>query len=410
MERPLSAAARVFLFFSLGYFVSYAYRGLNIGFAPYLIDEIGLSAADLGLLTSLYFLGFSIAQIPAGMLLDTWGPRRVNALLLGVAAAGTAVFGLSDSLAGLMAGRLLIGVGVAVCLGATFQAVARNFPLARLPLVNGLVMGIGGMGGVMVGTPLAAALEVASWRAISVAMALPALVVAALLWWGTRDAADGSRRRPPGMAAAWRGTLALLCNPDFWQLVSLPVMTASVFFALQSLWVHPFLVDVKGLAPAPAAALVSVLGFAMVGGNVLLGAVARSVERLGLSLYAFAGVGMLGFMGVQIVILSGLPVPDTLAWACYGVFGSAPILLYALLPERFAPELLGRVNTTANLIMFTMIFVCQMGTGAILDLWPREAGHYPPQAHMTAWGVLLVLQAGAALWYFWPARGRLAEA
>ncbi|BAO70395.1 transporter, major facilitator domain protein [Bordetella bronchiseptica CARE970018BB] len=75
----MSAGLRVFLFFSLGYLVSYLFRGLNIGFGPTLSAELGLSAADLGTLTSLYFLGFALLQIPAGVLLDTWGPRRVNA-------------------------------------------------------------------------------------------------------------------------------------------------------------------------------------------------------------------------------------------------------------------------------------------------------------------------------------------
>lgn len=402
----MSAAARVFLFFSLGYFVSYVYRGLNIGFAPYLTAEIGLTAADLGTLTSLYFLGFSIAQIPAGMMLDTWGPRRVNAVLLLLAAAGSVAFGLSDTLAGLMAGRLLIGIGVAVCLGATFQALARTFPLARLPLINGLVMAIGGMGGVVVGSPLAALLDVATWREVSVGMALPTVMVAALVWWGTRDAVrtpQGSRVRQ-GPARQWQGTLELLRDRGFWQLLSLPVMTAGVFFAVQSLWVRPFLVDAKGLAPDHAAALVSVLGFAMVGGNVLLGALARSIEGLGIGLHAFAGLGMVAFISVQLAIMMGLPLPGALAWALYGIFGSAPILLYALLPGRFAPELLGRVNTTANLVMFMMIFACQVGIGAILDLWPNQGGHYPPQAHQAAWGVLLALQAAAAVWYFWPPR------
>src|SRR3546814_2574234 len=69
--------------------------------------------------------------------------------MLLVAAAGTLVYGLSDTLAGLMVGRLLIGAGVCVCLGAAFQALAQNFPLARLPMVNGLVMAVGGVGGVL---------------------------------------------------------------------------------------------------------------------------------------------------------------------------------------------------------------------------------------------------------------------
>src|SRR5690606_7074511 len=119
---------------------------------------------------------------------------------------------------------------------------------------------------------------------ISIGMAVPTVAVAALIWWGTRDAVRAAHPHRPRatLASQLRGTLTLLRDRDFWRLLSLPVMTAGVFYGVQSLWVRPFLVDAKALAPGHAAALVSVLGFAMVGGNVLLGAVARAIENLGI--------------------------------------------------------------------------------------------------------------------------------
>src|SRR5690606_6164964 len=138
----MTNSTRIFLFFSFGYFVSYLYRGVNIGFSGFLIEEIGLSAADLGLLTSLYFLGFALTQIPAGAALDTWGPRKVNGVLVLVAAVGSVIFALSDTMWGLMLGRFVIGVGVAVCLGAAFQAMALTFPTHRLPMINGAVVAL----------------------------------------------------------------------------------------------------------------------------------------------------------------------------------------------------------------------------------------------------------------------------
>src|SRR6202007_3164743 len=88
-SKPMSPTRlRVFLLFSAGYFVSYVFRGVNLGFAPLITHDLGLSAADLGLLTSLYFLGFAGAQLPAGVLLDHYGTRRVTAGTLLFAAAG----------------------------------------------------------------------------------------------------------------------------------------------------------------------------------------------------------------------------------------------------------------------------------------------------------------------------------
>jgi len=403
----MSAGLRIFLFFSFGYFVSYLFRGVNIGFAPYLTSELNLSAADLGMLTSLYFLGFALAQIPAGILLDTWGPRRVNAGLMVLAAVGTVVFGLSHGLPGLMLGRLLLGLGVAVCLGASFQAIAQTFPLARLPLINGLVMAVGGMGGVAVGAPLTALLQIVDWRTVSCGLAVLTLGVSALIFFGARPAAGthpARAGRRPTMAEQMRGTRQLLRDPAYWRIVSLSVASSGAFYAVQSLWVKPYLLDVSQVSPTRAAGLVSVLGFAMVAGNICLGSLVRRVERWGMSLYVFGGLNMVVFMGVQIVIMAGTPLPLALLWTAYGVFGSSNILVYALLAERFPGPMLGRVNTTTNLLIFIMIFLCQIGIGWIVDLWPAQGGHYPAQAHLTAWGVVLALQAGGALWYFWPSR------
>lgn len=404
----LSAGARVFLFFSLGYLTSYVFRGLNIGFGPTLSAEMGLSPADLGTLTSLYFLGFALMQVPAGLMLDTWGPRRVNAGMLLVAALGTVVYGLADNVVMLMIGRLLIGAGVCVCLGATFQALAQHFPLSRLPLVNGLVMAVGGMGGVLVGAPLSWLLTHASWRMVSVGLAVTTVCVSIMLLLGApREAARA--HAPPSLGTQWRGMLALLRMPRYWRLVSLPVATSGVFFGVQSLWIRPFLGEFNGLAPAAAAWTVSLVGFAMMAGNVGLGALARRAEGAGMGLFGFGGVCQLAFMAVQVLILAQAPLPLPLLWAAYGFFGPANILVFALLAGEFPRDVLGRVTATTNLLMFLAIFACQVGVGAIIELWPEQGGAYPPEAHRAAWLALLAVQAGAAAYYYWPRRGASAE-
>src|SRR5690606_36723278 len=132
----MNAASRVFSFFALGYLASYAFRGLNIGFAPFLIRELELSAADLGMLTSLYFLGFALVQIPAGAVLVAWGTSRVNAILMLASAVGSVVYACADGLPCLMLGRFLIGAGVGVRMGAVLQASAQHVPPHRVPLLN----------------------------------------------------------------------------------------------------------------------------------------------------------------------------------------------------------------------------------------------------------------------------------
>jgi predicted MFS family arabinose efflux permease len=397
-----STQFRVFLLFSLGYFVSYVFRGVNLGFAPLITHDLGLSAADLGLLTSLYFLGFAGAQIPAGVLLDHFGPRRVTAGLLLFAAAGIGVFGAAHTVGTMMLGRLLIGVGVSACLGAAFKALAQHFAVARLPFVNGLVMAVGGLGGVAVGSPLTWVLAFASWRSVCVALVMLTIAVSVAIWTMAPDARDTHHQA--GLVSQFKGTWHILKSAVFWKVASFSVVTQGVFYAMQSLWVGAWLRDVSGLQPGPAAALVSVLGFAMMAGCVGFGAAARTLERRGVSLYAFCGVGMALFVVTQVLIMLRVPLPAGLLWAAYGIFGGTGILSYAVLARHFPPHLTGRSNTTLTLIIFLLIFSFQIGVGGVLSLWPATAGHYPPAAHLTAWGILVALQVISAIWYVLPGR------
>ena len=106
---------RLFLPFAGGYFLSYLYRTVNAVVGPVLSNELSLGAADLGLLTSAYFIAFGSTQLPLGILLDRYGPRRVEAALLLIAAAGAAVFAASHNIGTLVIGRGMIGLGVSAC-------------------------------------------------------------------------------------------------------------------------------------------------------------------------------------------------------------------------------------------------------------------------------------------------------
>jgi len=396
-----SVRLRVFFLFSAGYFVSYVFRGVNLGFAPYITHDLGLSGADLGLLTSLYFLGFAAAQIPVGMLLDRFGPRRVTAGMLLFAALGIGVFGEAHGIGAMMLGRLLIGVGVSVCMSAAFKALAQILPVAQLPMVNGLVMAVGGLGGVVVGSPLALLLGVTDWRNICFGLVAMTLAVAAAIFLFAPEHRDGMHRKAD-MLTQFKGTWHILGSSVFWKIASFSVVTQGVFYAMQSLWIRPYLLDVMGLSAQYAAVLVSVLGIAMMIGCVGFGVAARGLQKRGVTVYAFCGFGMGLFVLVQVLMLARAPIAPALLIACYGVFGGTGILSYAVMAEYFPTHMIGRALSTLTLVLFILIFGLQVGIGAMLSRWPTQGGHYPAAAHLSVWGVLIALQIASAIWYVLP--------
>jgi sugar phosphate permease len=147
---PAATVLRIFVPFAFAYALSYLYRVVNAVIAPDLAAEIDLTAADLGMMTSAYFLCFAAFQLPLGILLDRYGPRRTEAFLLVVAAVGALVFAQAETVTGLVIGRGLIGLGVSAGLMAALTAYARWFPPERLAFVNGLQAAAGGIGAVVV--------------------------------------------------------------------------------------------------------------------------------------------------------------------------------------------------------------------------------------------------------------------
>lgn len=117
-----------FLPFAAGYYLSYLFRIINTLIAGRLMSDLGLGAADIGLLTSVYFLVVMVAQIPIGICLDRYGPRRVQCVLLAVAAGGTALFGLSTGFASLLLARAMIGLGAAAALMSGLKIIVLWFP------------------------------------------------------------------------------------------------------------------------------------------------------------------------------------------------------------------------------------------------------------------------------------------
>ena len=138
--------ACVLLPFAAGYYLSYLFRTINALIAGDLTAELNLSAADLGFLTSVYFLVFAAVQLPLGALLDRYGPRTIQSALLLLASAGALVFALADGLLGLVIGRALLGLGVALALMAGFKAIVLWFPPERLALANGWLVMLGALG------------------------------------------------------------------------------------------------------------------------------------------------------------------------------------------------------------------------------------------------------------------------
>lgn len=402
---PVRVALTVLLPFALGYLLSYLHRTVTAMIATDLVAELEIGPELLGALGSAYFLAFAAAQLPVGVALDRWGPRRVEGTLLLLAAAGSLWFALAGSAVELTLARGLIGLGVSACLMAAFKANMLWWPPQRLPLINGLIMATGGIGALAATTPVAAVLQVTDWRGLflglTVLTAGSALLI--LLVVPEKPGQPGTTT----LARQVRDALAIYASPVLWKIAPAVVLSQAGFLAYMSLWAGPWFRDVTGLdAMAKAAALQS-MAVGLTLGFVATGLLADRLGRLGVPTRTTAGACIALSVAAQAGLLLGGGGHDGWLWMAVAFFSTGAMLGYAALSQVFPAHLGGRVNTALNLMVFVLAFALQAGIGRLLGQFPElPGGGYHPDGHRLGLALLAGAQLLALIWMAVPARRR----
>lgn len=397
---PLTILVTALLPFGLGYFMSYLFRAVNAVVAPDLVRELGLSASELGLLTASYLLAFALFQLPLGMLLDRFGPRRVQAALLLTAATGAALFSIGSSTLALVLARALVGLGFAGGLMASFKAVVVWVPEARRALANALVMSFGGLGLVVSTAPMEWAVSNFGWRTAMLALAaLTALIAAILFAVVPRNIGLGS-----AAGASPREQIATLTriysDKAFIRMAPLIALTAGCHIGIQTLWSGPWFRDVAGLNRGAVAWQLMAMALSFFVGILASGIVTDFFKRRGWTELDVMLGFLLAFLASQVLILVDIPAIRTPVWLVFGMSGQVAILAFPWLSSHFGAALSGRANTAMNLLIFSTAFISQSAIGAIIDLFPRTVtGGYPVHAYTVSFGIFLALQFAALALY-----------
>jgi MFS family permease len=398
---------RVTLPFLAGYFVSYVYRSINAVIGPDIARELGLSAAGLGLLSGIYFFTFALFQLPLGVLLDRYGPRRVNATLLLIAAAGGAWFALGSSAAELTAARALMGLGVSGCLMAAFSAFALWYPPERIATMNGVAFASGMLGALAVTVPLEMLLRVLHWREVFGGIVALTLAVSLLIFFVVPE--KTAARRGESLAEQWRGFAHIARDAGFWRAALCIGASQAAAVSLATLWVATWLRDVAGYSQAQVARALLAFAVAMLAGYIGFGRAADVFVRRGRStLPLLAGGVALASLSLALIVL-GVRAGALALWCLFFGCATAVVLSYSLFSRRYPKEMAGRVNTALNTFVFVGMFSGQWAVGLLLNLWPQTATGYAPQAYDWALGALWLLQFSGLAW-LWAGRRQLAAA
>lgn len=387
--------------FAFSYFLSYVFRTINALMAAPLARDLHVTPSDLGLLTSMYFLATTLVQLPIGALLDRYGPRRVQAPFLLVAALGALIFASADGLAALIVGRLLIGVGIATALMAGLKAAVVWFPAERITFANGLIVMTGALGAVAATVPADLLLSAIGWRQIFVLLAALCVLSAALIFVVVPGR---PRQSHPAASMATAGLLAIYGDPRFLRLAPLSAAVVGTAWSLQGLWMAPWLTDVEHLGRETVVGYLLVMGLALAAGALALGSCAEWAQRRGITReHVLTSLALL-FILAQLALIARTPVPIAVSLIMIAIAGAATVLSYAIMPGYFPKEISGRANGALNVLHMFGAFLIQSATGALVSLWPQIDSRPPVEAYQATFGIAVVLQAVALAWFLWPRR------
>jgi MFS family permease len=385
-----------FLPFALGYFLSFLFRSLNAVVAPALRNELGLDDAAIGLVTSLYLAAFVVAQLPAGVALDRFGPRRVAPLMLLATALGAVVFALGHDVVTLSIGRTLIGLGLSVALMCGFKANVLYWPIARLPLVNAVMMTFGGLGAAMATRPVQWLLADHDWRQVFLGLAALTLAVALYQIAAAPRLVRTGRGR---LGDEVRGMLGVFAARLFWRAGLAPTFSLGIWVCYASFWAAGWLRDVAHLDEPAVGTALFLLSLAIVPGYFFSGMIVDLLHRRGVRGGRVLLVYGALFLAIHIPIAANLTAAPTTLWFLYVMLGGASVVSYALITRAFATNLAGRVNTALNLVAMLIAFLAQAAIGPALVWMETAQALSRAEAHQVVTLALLAMQAAAWAWF-----------
>ena len=370
-QRSSALAWTIWVLGATFYFYAFFQRVTPSVMVSDLMHEFAATAVILGNLSAFYFFAYASLQFPLGVLLDRFGPRRVMAASLLIAAFGSLLFGFAESLPAAYLARLLIGGGTAVALIGTFKLATIWFPPRQFATITGITMFIGTAGAVVGQAPLAALVELMGWRATLIWAAGFGFLLTVLLWFIVRDSTGAplvgagreSKSRPPLL----KGLKSVLRNSQTWLAALLSGLHGGPLVTFAGLWAVPYAMTAYGLGRTEAAFLASVVFIGFSAAAPFIGWISNRLASRKIPM--IVGASLCLAMWPLILYLPDPPLALVyVIFFFYGFGNGGAILVFAVGREHNAPSLSGAMSGVVNTFGMGSVAVLQPVTGYLLDL------------------------------------------
>ena len=284
---------------------------------------------------------------------------------------------------------------------ASLKASTLWFNEKYWPTINGAFLAAGGLGAVAATTPLELALAYVDWRVIFLGLAILTLIVALMIFIIVPEKKKSNPS--PALIKQIMELGIIYKSAEFWRCAPLIAASLGTNMAIQGLWAGPWLKDVAGFERDLVANYLLILAIALSVGSLITGILASWLERFNFSLLKFFALSTVLFISFQVFITLEIMPTTIWSWVGFGLLANAAMVVYAHLTRHFNPDLSGRVITGVNVFVFGSVFLIQYLIGEIINLFPmNEHGEYPSESYFTAFGIVILVQLIAFIWFILP--------
>lgn len=395
----------IFAILGTAYILVFFHRLAPAVVAVDMMADLKTSGALMGILASAYFYPYGLMQIPAGLLSDSWGPRRSIALFFLIGAAGSVFLGLAQNVGTAIVARVIVGLGVAMVFIPTLKILTNWFEREKFVHMSGLLMSLGGVGAYSASTPLALLSDAISWRGSMIFIGILTIVVSGLVWFIVRDTPEQSGFQPinpcrsvnceePKIGLS-RGIILVLKSWSFWPMAVCSFFGSLVSLSFLGLWGGPFLMHVYGMTKTQAGTVLSAMAIGMIVGAPMMGWLANRVFHSRKKVLVLSQMGGICIFSPIAFYTGDFSETQLFIWCfSYNFFMSSLVVVgYSTLKDSFPLQISGTATGALNIFPFAGAVMGQPLIGWYLDSAGAVGGIYPVEAYSAAFKICLLALA-----------------
>ena len=389
----------IMLVLCAGYTVSQFLRTSLGVLSPNLMHDFNINPNNMGLLGGVFFLSFAIFQIPAGILIDKYGPRKVMSSVIIFAVLGSIIFALSNSFYILLIGRVLMGLGCSICLMGSLVLITRWTDSDQFSKLAGIILAVGGIGGLLATTPLSYFSELFGWRLSFWLAAAVTFCVMVLYYFILEDRKNDLILNRSNETISLKNLLFILKERNFKFMIPMSLMSYSSLVVILGLWGAPYLKDIHGLDTVERGKILMLMAISWNIGSFVFGRL-RSIFGNYKNVVIFGATGVIILLFILSIITEINSIYLYILFCILGFFGAFSVALISHYQVLFDKEYMGRALSTANFFNFGGVFFVQWLTGKIIYLMGGDSSGAPIEAYRLAFLFVAILLLIALFIYF----------